>query len=235
MEDKEIERRLKESVEKIKMKDFEERWEAISDRIGAGHSCEGAERIQSAVLVTSDNRTQSQSSVRKIIIFAICSIFAVAAIILAIVLPLTLGKNKGQKKFLSQELVSVSATESSFYNAVNNSSLKVIDLSEFSKDQYFLYYTNDNELAGGSVEVIVEELGVYIELVFYRDNVISKFEIGTDYKEYTVNGYKVIYSTENAEVYYAAKAKVTKANIVYELTITSGDDNIQSVFDKLFD
>ena len=234
MEDKEIEQLLKESADKIKMKDFEERWEAISDRINANQSCECKEEIQSTVLVTSANRTQTHNLLRKRIIVSVCSIFAVILLCLAIVLPIVLKKDKGPKYYLFLNLTNSNVTESQFFDGIGKSDLTLIELSDFDMSSFTFYYTEDNKLVGGALELSDEELGVYSELTFYLNIVMSGFGVGTDYKDYSVNGYNVIYNTEYAEEAYTTKAKATKANMVYELSILSLDDNLESLFDKLF-
>lgn len=234
MDDKEIEQKLKESAQKIKAKDFEERWATISERIDADQSQDGGDEVQSAVLVTSANTVHTVNSLRKKFLFAFCGIVAAIAICLAIVLPIVLGKDKGQKYYYILNLTNESVSESEFFDGIEQSDLTLFDLTDFELDTFSLYYTADGGLAGGGVEVIDESLEIFAKLVFYTNNVRSDFEVGTDYSEYVVNGYNVNYKTENAEVFYTTKAKATKGSMVYELTITAADDNPKILFDKLF-
>ena len=189
MEDKEIEQLLKESADKIKMKDFSERWEAISDRINESQSCVCQEKVQSTVLVTASNQTQSDNTFRKKVIFSVLGLFVAIVTCLAIVLPITLGRNN-EKKYLFNELTNFNVTESEFYDAIAESDLKLLQLSGFEQDSFLTYYTSDSKIVGGSVELTEEELGVYIKLVFYTNNVVSKFEVGTGLIDINVKGYK---------------------------------------------
>lgn len=234
MEDKDIEQMLKDSADKIKMKDFSERWEAISDRIQAGQSCECKETVQSAVLVAPNSKTVTEDTFKKKIIISICSLFAAVLICLAILLPVVLNKKKEPTRYLFNSLLNSQVTGSEFFDAVDNSDLVLIGLSGYELNAYTLYHTPDNNLVGGKIELNEEEFGALVELAFYKYNVTSKFEVGTEYEEYTVNGYKIIYNTENSEDFYTTKAKATKGNMVYDLNVTSLDDNLTSLFDKLF-
>ena len=234
MEDKEIEHLLKESAEKIKMKDFSERWSVISEKIQSSQVLGDNVTADQTVLVSQTNNVLSRASITKKIVYSVCSVFLFVAICLAVVLPICLIKNEEQPRYALNGLNSFNVSESSYYDEIHKSGLAVIDFSGFETNIYTLFYTKDDVLVGGGAEITDEEFGGYIELVFYTDKVTSQFDIGLDFKKCVINGYKIEYKTETTEDFYSTKAKAVKGNIVYELDCLAVEENIEVLFEKLF-
>ncbi len=234
MEELEVEKLLKESSEKIKMKEFSERWDKISEKIQTVSGCEQKEVVQSAVLATTANENFQTNTVKRKIIYSVCGLFLIIVLCLAIVLPVMLAKNEAPKLYAVKDLKRVSVSESEFDSAIAESDLSITDLSEYNKDIYALLYNSDNVLFGGSLELTDDELGIYTLLVFYKNNIISDFTVGEEYIESEVNGYKIKYKTVFADDSYTTKAIAEKGNMVYELDCLALENNIESFFEKLF-
>ncbi|MBD5631799.1 MAG: hypothetical protein HDP34_01025 [Clostridia bacterium] len=232
MENKDIEQLLKESADEVKVKDFSERWENIKDRICSTKEIELKETTSETVLATSANSNLSQNSVRKKIIISVCAIFLLIGLCLAIVLPLTL-KNNDKIYFNLNELKHEIVTEDEFYAQIEETALKIFDLKSFEVDNFVLYYTEDNIVVGGKIEISDEE--TFATVVFYNTSVKSSFEIGTDNKTCVKGGYNIEYITEiDADELYSSMAKAVGANISYEFDCLSLDENIETFFEKIF-
>ena len=234
MENKDVEKLLKESAEELKAKDFSERWKNISERINSAQEVEIKETTSETVLVTSVNTNTSQNSIRKKIGFSVCAVFLLRVMCLAIVLPITLKTNDKPIFFNLDELNNDGVSEDEFYNKIYEADLKIFNIEDFDVDSYILFYTEDNIVVGGKFEINDEDEGIYSKVIFYDTSVKSSFEIGEDYKSYNVNGFNIEYKTALFEELYSTTAKAVGANISYEFECLAIDENIESFFDKLF-
>lgn len=234
MENKDIEKLLKESANEVKIKDFSERWEKIKERIDSAQEVELKETTSETVLATSSNTSVSQNSVRNKFIVSVCAVFLIIGICLAIVLPLTL-KHNDKIYFSLHELTPVTVTENEFYDNLDKTDLKIFNLEKFEVNSYALLYTQDNILVGGRFDITDEEEGVLVSLTFYNSSVTSEFKADKDYNLYNVNGFKIDYKTKlNDNGLYLTTAKAVGKNISYELKCLSGEENIETFFQKFF-
>lgn len=238
MENKDIEKLLKESADEVQMKDFSERWEKLKVRIDSAQRVALEETTSETVLATSANSNLSQNSIKTKIIISVCAVFLIIAICLAIVLPITLKKDgapisNGETKYLYfDDLDYVMVSENEFYSKLEETDLKIFNTENFILDNYFLLYTEESVLVGGKLELFDEVDGVYSEVVFYDTSVKSSLEIINDYKTCNINGVNIIYKYEPTEDYYIVKA--VNDNTSYELKCTAADENVESFFEKLF-
>ena len=175
MEDKEIEQLLKESADKIKMKDFSERWEEIRDRLDFPQSAEVTVESGETVLATSSNVNMTQHTMRKKVLYSLCTVFLLIVICLAVVLPLTLNRNSERKYLTWSDLTEHNVSESEFFDGLEKSNLKIVDFAKYQIEQYFLYYSPEEVLVGGSLEFLDEECGVLATIRFYDSIVKSPF------------------------------------------------------------
>ncbi|MDE7083830.1 MAG: hypothetical protein K2O81_01145 [Clostridia bacterium] len=234
MEEKDVEKQLKEEAAKLKNKDFSERWEVIKDKIHPS-----AEEMRGEVLseqkvfsTTSGSRSESGVAKKKLILYSGLVVLLIA-VCLAIVLPLTL--RKPQERFLGlADLERKDVTESEFNTAIENSDIKIIKLSKYELDMLYILTTENSTVLGGGVDVLDLETGSFNKLVFYSSNVTSEFEISNDSEIYNVNNVKIKYITTAGEDYYTTVAIADSGAVIYELNCMTVDENVTAVFDRLF-
>ena len=233
MDDKSIEQNLKESADRIKTKDFSERWKDISGRIQTVSEVD-KEVIKDAVLLEASGVNTSQSPVRKNFIISICALFLIFAVILAIVLPIVLNRNESPSYLNPDQLTYKKMSKDEFYTELKNSDIELVDISKFEINVYYLGYTDEMEIAGGIVEALDEADDIIAEIYFYKDIVVSTFDVGSESKEYVTNGIIVEYATVIDEEFYNSKAKATKNKIIYNISCLALEEDISSFFEKLF-
>lgn len=235
MENKDIEKILKESAEEVKVKDFSEKWKDINDRIQSLQNVELKETTSETVLATTVNSSSYQNTTRKRIIYSVCAVFLFIAVCLAIVLPVTLKKSDNIKYLTFNELTNQTVSENEFYKKIEETDLELVNIEKFVVNSYVLLYTKeDGLLVGGKLEIVDETDGVWSEIVFYDSIIKSSFDIGKDYKTCGINGFNIEYKTELTEDYYTSKVKAVKNSTSYELECLSLDENIESFFEKIF-
>ncbi|MDE7256518.1 MAG: hypothetical protein K2N50_00990 [Clostridia bacterium] len=234
MEEKDVEKQLKEEAAKLKNKDFSERWEVIKDKIHPS-----AEEMRGEVLseqkvftTTSGSRSERGVAKKKLILYS-GLVVLVIAVCLAIALPLTL--RKPQERFLGlADLDRKNVSESEFNTAIENSDIQIINLSNYELDMLYILTTENSTVLGGGAEVIDFETDSYNKLVFYSAKVTSDFEISNDSEIYNVNNVKIKYITTAGEDYYTTVAIADSGAVIYELNCMTVDENVTAVFDRLF-
>ena len=235
MEDKDIEKYLKERAEEVKVKDFSERWNSISERINSAQEVELKATASETVLATSSNSNMSNNAVSKKLIISLSMVFLAIALCLAIVLPITLKKTGEQIYFNFNDLSNTSVSADEFYDKIEEADLNIVDIQKFEASSYGLYYTEDNKVAGGRFDIFDEDEVVFVKVIFYSTLVKSSFETGEDFKSCNVNGFKIEYKTGLSEdEQYETRAKAVSDSINYELVCLSADENIENFFNKLF-
>ena len=234
MEEKEVERQLKEDAEKLKMKDFSERWEVIKDKIHPTVEMTDDEVLSGQKVLASDYGSHSESKgVKKKLLFGVGLIVLIVAVCLAIVLPIKL--RKPQERFLSpDDLESKSVTESEFYAAIQSSELQIVDLSAYELDLLYIFTDDNGKVMGGEANVIDFENSSVTKLTFYSNKVQSELKIANDCWTCTIDGTKIKYVTSSEDGYYSTVALADSGTVIYELKCITSDQNVTAVFGKLF-
>lgn len=234
MEEKDIEKQLKEEAAKLQQKDFAERWKVIKDRISP--SVEGIRgevlSEQKVSVTTSGSHTESRELKKKIMLFSGLAALLIA-VCLAIVLPIAL--HKPQQRFLGlADLERKNVTESEFNAAIKSSGFQIIDLSHYELDTLYILVSDDEKVMGGKADVLDSETGSFIKLTFYSSNVKSEFVIGENFQTYSVDNVKIKYETSAENDYYTTVAIADSGSVIYELNCMTGDENVIAVFERLF-
>lgn len=234
MEEKDIEKQLKEEAAKLKQKDFAERWEVIKDRISP--SVEGIRgevlSEQKVSATTSGSHAESGGLKKKLLIFSGLAALLIG-VCLAIVLPITLRKPQQQRFLGLADLERKDVNKSEFEHALQNSDMQIIDLN-YELDMLYILVTDDNKVMGGGADVLDPETGSYSQLTFYSSNVKSEFVIGENFQTYSVDNVKIKYETSADNDYYTTVAIADSGSVIYELNCITGDENVIAVFDRLF-
>ncbi|MDE6850186.1 MAG: hypothetical protein K2J54_02545 [Clostridia bacterium] len=234
MEQKDVEKQLKEEAAKLKNKDFSERWEVIKDKIHpSGDEMRGEVLSEQKVFSTTSGNRSESGVVKKKLIFYSGLVVLLIAVCLAIVLPLTL--RKPQERFLGlADLDRKNVSESEFNTAIENSDIKIINLSNYELEALYILVNKDNKVLGGSADIVDFQTDSYTQLVFYSSNVKSEFEISNDSEIYNINNVKIKYITTAGEDYYTTVAIADSGAVIYELNCMTVDENVTAVFDRLF-
>lgn len=226
MDDKNIERNLKDSADNIGTKDFSERWKEISGRIKADTEKDQAIN-KDLVLVEASGVNTSQSAIRKNFIISICTLFLIIVVILAIVLPIVLNINENPSYLNPSQLAYKSMSKNEFYAELKNSEMELVDISDFEIDVYYLAYNDEMEIVGGRFEAVDEVYGLIVEINFYKDIVNSIFDVGPESKEYNIDGLIIEYTTVFDDEFYNTTATATKNKIRYNINCLSLEEDIR--------
>lgn len=234
MKELNIEKRLKESADKIEMKEFSERWEVIRERIVDEREIGPKVPCAQKVAVTAVGGDNLHNNNTKKVSFAVglCCLFLL--IVMAIVLPLVLKKDNTKNYLALDELYSVNVTNEKFEAEINASGIKLLDFSNYNTVSHRLLYSSDGQLKGGYFDLADEECAVALTVLFHTDDVKTGIAFDADYKSTAVNSIKIDYETlENGMLFYS-NILVNKDEIIYEMRCISSTDNIIPVFEKLF-
>lgn len=236
MGNKEIERKLKHSANKITMKDFDERWEVIKDQIG-----EQEETVEEKVFATqiapafatAEGEYKQKPHYHRKLIFILIVLFCVLTV--AIGLPIVLTQNKDAPYFNEADLQKYIANKEEFLEGLHDSDISIIDISQFAVETYILYVTPKNEVRGGIIEFTNEEKEYFAHIEFYDKYVQGTTHDTIGYNDFNLNNIVVKYKTvmEGEEYNTIAIAQLDKINYYFE--ILSVYDNVNEIFTDLFD
>lgn len=234
MEKKDIEKQLKQSANKIKMKDFDVRWETLKDRISDYDKNEDVGMSVSEpipVLVAAEGRSNEKLHSRKAIFLALV-LFCV--LMIAIILPIVLMQNRNTFYLNTSELKKYVTDENEFMERIHGSDISIIDFSQFTDVNYILYVTSENEVRGGSIEFMSEEKEYFVHIDFYDEYVRETMQDTEDYNDFEVNDLLIRYKTSFDQEAYNTTAILQYNKVNYYIDILSAYDNISEIFVEMF-
>ena len=215
MEDKEVEKRLKESAENIEVRDFSEVWQDI------------------------EHKVQPPKKRRYVRLFSGIAA-ALSVIICAVFIPLFFNPAPEQSEndqpddqeqvyFDDKLIISVVSAEN-FLNHLSASSVNVVDISGYVVSSSYLYKAADQKILGGHLELTdnLNNPTFFLVVQMYHQSVqSSRPTVDYDYN-YTVEGTVIEYRVKEAYpeegVYiYDIKAKYLQTNYYMEYTCFSED------------
>ena len=234
MEERNVEKQLQEYADNLKKKDFSERWEVIKDKIQPSEDGVRDEVLCEQKVVASTCGSRSESGrVKKKALFFSGLIVLLIAVCLAIVLPIML--RKPQERFLAlADLNSKDVSQSQFEDELSRSGLKIIDLSSYESDMFYILVAEDNKVMGGGAEVFDFQTSSYTMLRFYSSKVKSEFEISDECKTCTINNVVIKYVTNPKNENFNTVAIADSGTVIYKLDCTTVDENVIPVFERLF-
>lgn len=216
MEEKEVEKRLKESAENIKVRDFSEVWQDI------------------------EHKVQPPKKRRYVRLFSGIAA-ALSVIICAVFIPLFFNPapeqadnsqpgEQPEQIYLEDELFVTNVDSEEFLNQLSTSNVNLIDISRYQVISSSLYVSPDQNALGGYLELAddLDNTAFFLVMQFYHQSVqSSKQTIKYDYN-YTVEGTVIEYRVKEAYpeegVYiYDIKAKYLQTNYYMEYTCFSED------------
>lgn len=221
MEEKEVEKRLKESAENIEVRDFSEVWQDI------------------------EHKVQPPKKRRYVRLFSGIAA-ALSVIICAVFIPLFFNPAPEQSDnsqsdnnqtveppeqiYLEDELFIVEVNSEEFLSQLSESSVNLVDISNYVISSSYLHKTTDQKVLGGRVELTddLDNPTFFLALQIYHQSVqSSRPTVDYDYN-YTVEGTVIEYrvkevSPEDGGYIYDIKAKYLQTNYYMEYTCFSED------------
>ncbi len=232
---KEIEKELKQSANNITMKDFDERWETIKDRITDYDKIDVVEMSVSEtvpVLVEAEGEYNEKPHYRKIVLFLSLVLFCI--LMIAIVLPIVLTQNRNRTYFYEADLQKHITNDDEFIERINESNITIIDFSQLPVENYILYVTPENKVRGGSIEFMNEQKEYFARIEFYDEYVRGRMQNTEGYSNFEVNNLIIRYKTSYDQEVYNTTAILQYNKVNYYVDILSAYDNINEIFGELF-
>ena len=208
MDYKDVEQKLKEAAEQIKVRDFSLVWENVKKKV---HSEEPVKRRW---------RFQWQTALATAAACAVIACPFVAIPFLDVPAPL----------YMTANLEAVSVEKEEFETQLENVDFEIVDISMYFGDGYTLFETETCEVKGGKVDLVdaPNNSTWLLSVWFYEETVQLDDEIAVYDLTYTV-GFAVIeyrvkeaYPTESMYV-YDIKANCNGVNYLMEYTCLTDD------------
>lgn len=213
MTNKEIEQKLQESADKVEVRDFDEIWQEIGPRIVA---------------------EQKKRRIRWWL--PIAASFLVIAVTAAIVLPQVVNGNDEEIRYLDSELEKKVVDKTDFFTYIDQSDLKIVDLSSYEFLRSFIYHTDDEQIKGGAVEAYKEQAGnVHYFILYFYDTSVEFSD--TNFSEldlfYTTEiGLNIEYKYNQTDNVYFVTGEYK--NVDYYMQYTPNGGEITEFFEEFF-
>lgn len=227
MEDKEIEKKLKEGANNIEVRDFSLVWNDIKDKIAP---------------------RKKKHSLWLPIAASVASIVAVCSVIIPTAIktndnPIT-NENQGsgspEQVYFLDELLLVETTSEDFLNQLTSASIDIIDISKYVISSSYLFKTAEQNIKGGRVE-LTDDLDLatfYLTVDFYDKSVKVDELLNKQYDfNYSINNAIIQYSIkesypEDGIYIYDIKANYNSVNYFMEYTCFTED--VKPFFNEFF-
>ena len=223
MKEEEIEKLLKEKAEEIQIRDFNLVWGEVKDKI---------------VVKKKQRRKWKWISIAA----SFVGVITAGMFMLPNVVPNQPNNSEESEIiFLSEQLSSAAVTENEFYENFNAANINCIDVSNYDVLNYALFYTENQEVKGGTLDFCDNEenpsyfviLHVYDKSVQFPKNLYNDYTLSVE----TSNGanvqYKLdTYSEEDGLYVYRAKAVFNSTSYLVEYN--TFENNPTQFFEELF-
>lgn len=224
MNKKELEKKLQESADNIKLRNFDDVWAEIKDRLVDAPPEE-------------EPKKKFAFSFKKWVpvILSFCLILSVA-----IGLPIYLNNLPDEPNgiiYYQDQLTYTIVQENDFYSKLTGSDIESVPFNEYTCSDFTVYLSVDNKMVGGqlSITLLVENNPFMASTKFYHKSVQLN-ETNVVYNQtFTTNGAQIEYVQTSADsgIYiYAVKANYKSVNYFIELTCMT--DNIQPFLTEFF-
>lgn len=233
MDYEEIEKKLKEDAANIGRKDFSVRWKAIEGKLCTAEA-EERQSVPASVPVAATADGGCDRGVERFPVKLIF-LFAAAFLIIAFVVLVPFILSNRNNKFYAgggYGLYGRNVDRTEFYEGVESAGMRLVDLSDYDIDAYFLHYAEDDTVKGGSFSFIGEGADGYISVDFY-DVSIGVAE-PMDYKIYEIGDTEIKYNLKYANGYYTGTARAVHEGVIYRLDYSLSDGNVLEIFDSFF-
>ena len=220
MENKDIEKQIKESVDKIEVRDFSLVWDNIKHRI--------------------DPKKEYAKKKRVVRWVSAAASFVALVIGCAVVLPITINYGDKEPVYFMEQLGAIAVEEFEFYDTLTKEKINHVDFSDYIQSNYTLLQTENNVTKGGAIDLSddVEEPTFLISIQFYDDKV-KGFELDSPKFDlcHQVEGITVYYRILEAypeESWYVYEVHANYNSVNYSMEYTCFSENITSFLDNFF-
>ena len=168
---------------------------------------------------------------RKRLVVGISLVILFCSIILAVVLPLSLQVDNGLRFYEVGDLRLENVSDDEFYDALEGSRLNIVDLSDFEVSAYSIFYSPQNTVKGGMVELIDEQTQTFATISIYTSDVNVYFN--SDFEKFDLDNLEIYYSTIIESDVYRTEAYSFTNDLKYYLNFIS-IEKPENFLDRLF-
>ena len=216
MTKEELEKKLQESADQTEIREFSEVWAEIKDQVEA---------------------PKKKFPWKRLIPIA-ASVVLVAAS--AIILPIALQEQPTDEPpvlYLDDDLTEVPASQTEFYQAINDAQLDLIDWSALIDEAWSISRNEEGEVKGGKLDLVLlsdmGELSAYFTLTFYdKDVEVSEYNNIVYTHNYTTASGVVLEYMSGEETEYHAKAEYQ--SVQYLIDFSELNIEITDFFEDFF-
>lgn len=234
MDDKDIERILKDSANKTELMPNEERWNRIKDRLDMQVKVEEPVLQEVTVAASAGNASANIfGSPRGRITFGFIVCCVCLILCLAIVLPIYFSRPSENRYLDEADLKITLCTESDFFD--NLGDLEIIDITKYELTNFYLLKTVNDDVQGGIVEFNYISLNAKIECSIYSSYVLVDNEEYLDNLEYNIVDTHILYKKiDNSSPLNQYQALAKRKGVTYKIEYTAVEDNVLAFFDEFF-
>ncbi len=236
MDDKDIERILKDSANKTELMPNEERWNRIKDRLDMQVKVEEPVLQEVTVAASAGNASANIfGSPRGRITFGFIVCCVCLILCLAIVLPIYFSR-PGEHRYMNEDdLNFVQCTDVEFYDGIEKSKIDVVDLTKYELSNLNLFKFDNEDIYGGGCEFNYNELGAKIKVAFYSKFVQINDKDYIKNLNYEIVDTKILYGKiENSSPFNQYQALAKRKGVTYKIEYTAVEDNVLAFFDEFF-
>lgn len=236
MDDKDIERILKDSANKTELMPSEERWNRIKDRLDMQVKVEEPVLQEVTVAASAGNASANIfGSPRGRITFGFIVCCVCLILCLAIVLPIYFSRPGGHRYLDENDLLSTFCTKDEFYDSINKTNLELVDFSSYELTNTQIFSDDNKEVQGGGFEFVLNLFGAKTKVTFYSQYVLVKDKEYTNNLEYNIVDTHILYKKiDNSSPLNQYQALAKRKGVTYKIEYTAVEDNVLAFFDEFF-
>lgn len=221
MEDKDLEKELKTSVDNMEVRDFSLIWNDIKGRVSPKKH------------TSKYHFTGWVASVAVLVCLIVVG---------SIVLPNVINSNneKPEVTYFMDELGGVAVEETQFYSELEKANIKHVDFSRYIGSYHVLFQTEDKQTKGGSIELSddLDNPNFLFVIQFYDDKVQGEPMISSEFNlNYEVNGSVIYYRVKEAypeDSWYVYELKANYKSVNYYMEYTCFTEDIKPFLNEFF-
>lgn len=236
MDDKDIERILKDSANKTELMPSEERWNRIKDRLDMQVKVEEPVLQEVTVAASAGNANKNLfNSTRGRVTFGFIVCCVCLILCLAIVLPIYFSR-PGEHRYMNEyDLTYANCSVNEFYDSINKTNLELVDFSSYELTNTQIFSDDNKEVQGGGFEFVLNLFGAKTKVTFYSQYVLVKDKEYTNNLEYNITETHILYKKiENSSPLNQYQALAKRKGVTYKIEYTAVEDNVLAFFDEFF-
>lgn len=236
MDDKDIERILKDSANKTELMPSEERWNRIKDRLDMQVKVEEPVLQEVTVAASAGNANKNlfnSARGRTTFGFIVCCVCLILC--LAIVLPIYFTRPNEHRYLDEKELIYILCSNEEFENDINNSKIELVSLSDYEINNTYILKTESGEVKGGGFDFNVEEKEEYVKVKILAENIKTDAFEYSNPLNYNINDTEILYKkVEETSILKLYLIQAKRKGVTYKIEYTAVEDNVLAFFDEFF-